>query len=254
MSTDHIAARARADTAVSAPPPKLRHSGSVSYDAASLQFTGKPPAGATINPDGTVTLALSKPVSVKCRRAGRDGGELIVYRELVFHRLSGAAVLHGLRAKAPRGRIVLARSLKISLADFALLYDALSECDRVVTCEVVVFLTQLEDGIPARVVRQADGGFLLPLLFPTSDGTAVHSSLQFQPLTKAQIAAIPKAADAFVPFALHHATGLPLRTARHLADTMDAADALAALEVLIALKERAQSDGRACVSTGDGRA
>ena len=244
---------ARSETAVSAPPPELRQAGSLQYNAASLPFTGRLPVGATANPDGTVTLLLSQPISVPSRDASSRAAEQTVYRELVFRRLIGSHV-QGMKADASCARFIMARSLNLSLAALSKLHQAASDCDRLAMAEMIIFLLQVEDGVPARAIPQPDGGFILPLLFPVTDGAITLSSLRFSPLTKMQCSAIPKAKEAFVPFALHHATGMQLRRARHLADTMDGADALAVLEVLMMLKERARNDNRACASGSEGRA
>jgi len=162
--------------------------------------------------------------------------------------------VQSIKVEASFASFIMARSLNLSLAAFSKLHKAASYHDQLAMAEVIVFLLQLGDGVPVRAKPQGDSGFLLPLLFPVSDGSIVHSSLRFHPLTKMQLAAIPKAKEAFVPFALHYATGLLLRTARRVADTMDAADALAVLEILMVLKENAESHTRPHIAEREGRA
>ena len=94
------------------------------------------PAHAVSNEDGTVTLPLLFPRSVKWRTSGATREE--VYDHLVFHRLTGA----DLRAvNAVTGEkmavVAIARSTRISEMKMGPLYDRLDGADATAAMQVV---------------------------------------------------------------------------------------------------------------------
>jgi len=194
------------------------------------------PHGATVNPDGSIALAVSCPLSVGSERCGpEDGGD----RQLIFRRLIGSDYRKIVRAKNKLTAAV-ARSVGIaaSVAD-RLLHD-LREAELVALANIIDRMLPSAAIVPARAAALPDGGFLLPLLYPASDGKALHQSLRFKPLAREHLHRIGRPQqDKFITNAVHHSTMIPVWGVANLLDRMDAADFAGSYAIIQALAQRA---------------
>lgn len=87
---------------------------------------GQLPARAVLNDDGSVTLPLVKPVTLTIRKGGSEQQE--VYRELVFHELSGLDMRLAAQEKDEMKQTVvtLARSTRMTTVRMNVLFDRLN--------------------------------------------------------------------------------------------------------------------------------
>lgn len=93
------------------------------------ELGGDLPTGATRNADGSVTLKLTRPVSVTVRSA-RNGERQETYAELTFRDLTGADV-RAIQAASPASQpiVMLARSTGIREAVMNRLFDLMRAAD-----------------------------------------------------------------------------------------------------------------------------
>lgn len=86
------------------------------------------PKGARKNADGTVTLTLNFPVTMKTKKAGQVKERH--YDTLTFHRLTGAH-LRAIQAASPENQVVvsLAQSLRFNQAIMNALFDRMTDVD-----------------------------------------------------------------------------------------------------------------------------
>lgn len=113
----------------------------VVIDDGSEEKAAKLPARAVRNEDGTVTLALSAPVSLTVK-TGRGSSEE-VYAELTFHEMTGRDLRLIAQAKAEMQTIVaLACATKISVARMNGLFDQLKAKDVTAAAAVISFLQE----------------------------------------------------------------------------------------------------------------
>lgn len=200
------------------------------------------PAGATVNPDGSVTLAVSCRLPVP--RDHPDGSGIDGH-QLIFRRLTGADYRKIVRAKNKLAA-ALHRSLGWASGDVSRLEQDLDSTDLVAVFAVVGYLLLGAGSVPDRAVPQLGGGFVLPLLYPFSDGRTAYHSLCFRPLTVEQsLACGAPERDGFMANCLSRSTGLPLWSASSVVDRMDAADFAAAQAILATLMERASEIAQA---------
>lgn len=101
----------------------------VEDDSASESLAGKLPPRAVLNDDGSVTLPLTKPVTLTIRKGEKDTPE--TYKELVFHELTGAGVRLVTQEKDEMKQTVmtLALSTRMSSVRMNVLFDRLSQRD-----------------------------------------------------------------------------------------------------------------------------
>jgi hypothetical protein len=90
---------------------------------------GQLPARATLNDDGTVTLALVKPVTLTIRKGDSEKQE--VYAELTFRELTGAdlRVVALEKDEMKRTILTLARATGMSSVRMNVLFDRLAQRD-----------------------------------------------------------------------------------------------------------------------------
>ena len=98
-------------------------------DGAEEGLAGKLPPRAVLNDDGSVTLALIKPVTLTIRKGDKEHQE--TYKELVFHELSGLDMRVVTQEKDEMKQTVmtLARSTKMPSVRMNVLFDRLSQRD-----------------------------------------------------------------------------------------------------------------------------
>jgi hypothetical protein len=98
------------------------------------------PKRARRNVDGTVTLTLEYPQTL---RVSQRGGEAIReerYTELVFHRMNGADLAAiAAASKESQLKVSVMRSLRLNQAVVAKLFDKLDAADASAACEVAGF-------------------------------------------------------------------------------------------------------------------
>jgi hypothetical protein len=90
---------------------------------------GKLPARARLNDDGSVTLPLTKPVTLTISKAGKERQE--TYVELTFHELTGLDLRLVAQEKDEMKQtiVTLARATKTSVGRMNVLFDRLSQRD-----------------------------------------------------------------------------------------------------------------------------
>lgn len=195
------------------------------------------PDGTIVEPDGSIIVPLSRPVEVP-GFAGRSR-ETSRFTQLKFRRLTGAACskIQNSRHKID---VSFAQALDVSVPVAAFLRENVSLPDLEAMSSALLRLMPSTNDFPGRALEQPDGGFLLPLQYPVSDDDVPHGELRFKPLTSQRAQAVltcrPEKA---VPFGIHYAAGLSLRSAVRLADRMDGVDYRAAEAVLVELVKRA---------------
>lgn len=101
----------------------------VEDDGAEEGLAGKLPPRAVLNDDGSVTLPLTKPVTLTIRKGDKDTPE--TYTNLVFHELTGADMRLVTQEKDEMKQTVmtLARSTRMSSVRMNVLFDRLSQRD-----------------------------------------------------------------------------------------------------------------------------
>lgn len=101
----------------------------VEDDLAAESLTGKLPARALLNDDGSVTLPLIKPVTLTIRKGEKEHQE--TYKELVFHELSGLDMRLVTQEKDEMKQTVmtLARATRMPSVRMNVLFDRLSQRD-----------------------------------------------------------------------------------------------------------------------------
>lgn len=194
------------------------------------------PANATLNPDGTVTLAFDYPVVVKYKTPGT--GQVVKeepYSSLTLRRLTGADIRAMLSAKDST-QTALARSTGLGLAKLALLQSVMDASDESAASSVIrEFLGGMVAGLPAHAISSPEG-VTLPLFTPVADeaaGTA-YTELVFRRLTAFQRKKAVGAAN-LLDWAVAESTGLSPKQAASLVDSMDGADAVAVNQVILFL-------------------
>ncbi len=195
------------------------------------------PSGATVNPKGSISLVVSRRVLLGSEWNGSaDDGD---GHRLIFRRLTGADYRKITRA-ANKFNATLARSIGVAAPIAERLTHDLSDAELVAAEDIVGLLLPSSAIVPDRAIAQPDGGFVLPLLYPASDGKALHQSLHFRPLMPDHLRRIGRPQqDKFMHNALHHSTMLPVWVASHLLDHMDAADYAGSYAIIVVLAQRA---------------
>jgi hypothetical protein len=134
---------------------------------------------------------------------------------------------------------VIAKSLGISAPAAIRIRKEINLADLAAVIDVIGWLLQMRDALPERAVRDGDGGFELPLLYPVSDGRDIYHALHLRPLTRMQVRAAGRPdKDKFMANVLGHSTALPLSKASNIAANMDAADYFAAQTLVLELLKR----------------
>ena len=97
-------------------------------DAADVP-SGKLPARAVLNDDGSIALQLFKPVTLTIRKGDKEHQE--TYKELVFHELSGLDMRLVTQEKDEMKQTVmtLARATRMPSVRMNVLFDRLSQRD-----------------------------------------------------------------------------------------------------------------------------
>ena len=221
--------------------------GDLPDDGIPVLFDGPPmdlPPGATLNADGSVTLALQHPFTLQFKPIGSDQ----VAREepfdfLIFRRLGGADVRKMIGAKNAAD-MALALCTGLGPAKLSLVQKLMDAADEGAASEVVSeLLGGLKAGLPPHAEDTPDG-IVLPLFKPATDeqGTA-FSSLTFKRLTAERRRA---AADApnLLDWGISWATGLSPKAAKSLVDDMDGADAMGVNLVILFLCGSGRRTGR----------
>lgn len=107
----------------------------------------KLPATAIRNDDGTVTLPLAFPRTLKFRSSSTGAIREEEFAELVMHRLTGADLIATSSAsEGSRGWVAIARSARIAEGKMKLLFPILDASDANAAGQVVAFF--LEPGRP----------------------------------------------------------------------------------------------------------
>ena len=212
-----------------------------------ILFDGVPmdlPPSATLNHDGSVTVVLDYPKTLKYRAPGSD----IVAREeafssLTLRRLTGLDVRKMIGAKNP---VEMALSIASGLgpAKLNLLKTVMDATDETAANEVVgELLGGMKQGLPD-YAEDSPEGVTLPLLRPAVDeeGT-VYTSLTFKRLTAAQRKIAADAASQ-LDWGIALATGVTPKLAKSLVDRLDGADAMAVNQVILFLFGSGRRTGR----------
>lgn len=102
----------------------------------------KLPARARLNEDGSVTLKLVRPVTLKITTGGKQREE--IYQELVFHELSGLDLRLAAQEsdEMKRTLVTLARATSMPLVRMTVLFDLLAQRDVTAMTAVVTFLSE----------------------------------------------------------------------------------------------------------------
>lgn len=208
---------------------------------APMDVSGIP--NATLNDDGSITLALEYPQTVNFGSVGQAGAQAASYDALAFHRLTGAQFLKLMR----RPRMLeagMAASTGLQEARLALLLDKLDTSDIfAMRAAFEQIMGGMGDGLPDHAEETPDG-IKLPLRFPAPDGSGiVHHELVFHRMNGADLKAIEMAKDLVLPTRMARSTGLALKVARELFDAMDAADAYDANRVARFLSSNGRKTG-----------
>lgn len=172
------------------------------------------PAGAEQQADGSVTLALRYPVTVRLGAAGERAID-----QLLFQRLNGVQMRRVMTAKDPTN-VTMAIATGLSPAHQHLLRAKMDASDVTAATSVIAALLDMGEGLPDRAETNADGSITLPLLFP---GTV--DALTLRRLTGADLDAIRRTegADTLITLAAR-ATGRTPKDMGEEFDAMDAAD------------------------------
>ncbi len=193
------------------------------------------PSGCTINPDGSVTLTLDYPCSVKYRVPGTD--QVVKedrYDSLTLRRLTGADVRKIIAAKNPTST-ALALSTGLGAGKLALFQNVADASDDAAASDVVnELLGGIKAALPAHAEETADG-ILLPLFRPVEDdaGTLCRELL-FKRLTAAQRRQASEAPN-LLDWGVALSAGVTPKEAKALVDAMDGADAMAVNRVVLFL-------------------
>lgn len=202
------------------------------------------PRGAELNPDGSVTMTLDYPVTLKFRLAGSDA----VTREepvtqLVLRRLTGADVRKMIGAKNP-STMALSLSSGLGLAKLHTLQNVMDASDDAAAAEIVnELLGGFAAGLPAHADETPEG-ITLPLMYPAADedGT-VRTEISFKRLTAVQRRQAGEAPN-LLDWGASMATDVSPKTAKTLVDAMDGADAMAVNRVVLFLCGSGRRSGR----------
>ena len=202
------------------------------------------PEGAEQNADGSVTLTLAYPITLRTRIAGSDVVHEEPITELVLHRLSGADMRRIMATRKAMGAMALARSSRLTPARMALIAARMDASDVSAANAVVAEIAGFDalDGLPEHAVDSGDT-ITLPLRFPCDLDGGLADELTFHRLTGADLVVIQQARDT-LPAALARSTRMSPKDADALFDAMDAADVMAANGVIGFLLGSGRKTGR----------
>jgi hypothetical protein len=179
------------------------------------------PPGAELKGDGSVTLTLAYPKTLRFRKG--DAEETLPIDTLTFRRMNGAQARKIVNAK-DKGVVGFSAATGVTPARANLIINALDAADGMDAAEVVnELLGGAGVGLPDNAVSTPDG-VTLSLLFPVAgeDGTE-HAELFFPRMTvqqRNQAQAQPDILDHVVA----KVAGVSAKQARDLLDKMDGAD------------------------------
>lgn len=179
------------------------------------------PAGAVQNGDGSVTLTLAYPKTLKFKTGDQVRQEPI--ETLMFHRVTGEAARKIIAAK-DKSTVGFAASARMTPARANLIVNALDAADGMAAAEVVTeLLGGSAGGLPENATSTPDG-VTLSLLFPTCDNEGTeHTELTFPRMTVGQRNQAQAQPD-ILDYVAAKATGLTPKQAHELLDKMDGAD------------------------------
>ncbi len=201
------------------------------------------PEGAEENPDGTVTLTLSTPVTLAFRTAIGAVAQSDQIETLLFHRLTGAQARRYFQLGGRRGsKAMIAASTGMTEAKFALLNARIDAADQNACFAVIGALLDFDAGLPSQATENLDGTITLPLR-PSPEGAEVPDSLTFRRLTGADRDAIASAKDSLLT-GVQRASGMKIADADALLNEIDGADVLAAHRVVLFLSTSGRRTGR----------
>lgn len=203
------------------------------------------PRGATRNPDGSVTVAFDRPVSLTYRQAVGGAVKTETLDHLVLHRVTGA-VMRKIQAKtvARGSQQALAAAARMTPARAALLWDKADAADLTAVQDVIAVLLDLGEGLPAHATEGDDGAITLPLRAPAQDGEGrTYEALVFRRMTGADMIAIAEGKDPLV-VAVQRAQGISPKAAAELLDAVDAADVVGVQRVVGFLSGIGRTTGR----------
>lgn len=180
------------------------------------------PAGAALNPDGSVTVTLAHPFDLQYRQAG-DVIRSERITEAVIHRMNGADMLRVMKAK-DRERAAMIAALRITPARYELWAQHMDARDESLLGEVVAEIMQAgRTGLSAQAEDHGDAVTLRLLLPANDDQGTLWEEIRFPRLTVVARRRIGEADEPLVAF-VQHGTGLTPKSARALVHAMDAAD------------------------------
>ncbi len=203
------------------------------------------PEGAEQNADGSVTLTLAYPITLRTRIAGSDVVHEEPIAELVLHRLTGADMRKVLAANNQMAQVALGRACDMPPARMAVAYQRLDASDLAAANGIVAELCgfSVADGLP-ETVTESDGVITLPLGHAAQpEGFELRTELAFHRLRGADMIAISQAKQT-LPAAFARALRLQPKEADALFDAMDAADIMAAQRVIGFLSGSGRRTGR----------
>lgn len=202
------------------------------------------PSGAVLNDDGTVTLNLEYPATIKLRAVGSDAvAREETITQLVFRRLGGAEVRKMVAAKNA-SVLAMALSSGLGLGRFNMLQQVMLATDEGAAGDVVSeLLGSVKLGLPERAVETPEA-ITLPLFAPAAgeDGV-VYQELTFKRITAAQKRQASEAPN-YLDWGVVLATGQTPKIAKTLVDAMDGADAMGVHQVILFLCGSGRRTGR----------
>lgn len=202
------------------------------------------PRGTVLNPDGSVTLTLDFPVTLKLRQVG-SGAPVREepFTQLVLRRLNGADVRKMIGSKNS-DNTGLALSSGLGPAKLAMLQNVMNARDESAARDVVSeLLGGSYTGLPESAEEEPDG-IRLALSVPAVDEEGVvQETLFFKHITAAQRRQAAEAPN-LLDWAIAMATGCSPKMAKSLVDSLDGADAIAVYKVVLFLCGSGRRAGR----------
>lgn len=204
------------------------------------------PSGANLNQDGTVTLMLEYPTTIRTQRPGAPAAIEESFTSMNFRRLKGIDMRKVLEAKGRASSVALALSSGTTEAKIAVLRRRMDASDVSAAGAIVATLCGFitEPGLPDNAVELEGGSIQLPLRYGAApQGFDPREDLVMRRLTGEDLQMISQAKDTLIT-AIARATGMTPREAGAVFDVMDAADIMAAQRVIGFLSGNGRMTGR----------
>lgn len=196
------------------------------------------PTGAEAQPDGSVILALDRPVKL---RSGAGEEEI---EQLHMLRLHGAEMRKVLSAK-DGSKVMLGLSIGFPPARLALFYAKADAADMTAATKVVAEMVQFGEGLPDDASKHADGTVTLPIHMPFEHDGELIQELHFKRLTGGDLDTVKRTEGVETLLRLlSRSIGKTPKVMGDMFDLMDGRDIIAAQRVTAFLSGSGRLTGR----------